>query len=177
MISEQELLSELFRQRNHITFELTDFILPFFREKFGIRLKNREVLIERWVSLLVQSLLEDLENNQPGIISDFVLVLREREGSFFEPFIWQMALDWLNFRCQNILNSTFDQSQFISYKYEECWNKESVVYLYSKNRDQLQLLLDRLDHFFQLGTLELVEARTRANIPALFSQLTSFSGN
>ncbi len=151
---ESELLDGLTRQQNRLTLELTEWLIERFYCFSEDCQSCQAALLQRWVGLLVQSLIEGVRSEQPELLSDFVVVLRTHGKSFFEPNIWRTALGWLGMRCHRLLKNglgcpLFPASTFLAEA------ELSDAELYSEQHETISELLDRLDRALRLGASEL----------------------
>lgn len=147
-----DLLIVLTRQQNQLTIELTEWLIECY---YQFPEEDRQgALLQRWVGLLVQSVLESLKAGKPGMVVDFVVVLRAQAQQFFDNTIWRAAFGWLGYRCHRLLKNGLDHSLLLSGE-----NEEMAEDLFLEQRDTLTLILDRLDRALHCGVRELELSR------------------
>lgn len=147
MSEKVEWLRQLDRQQSRLTLDLSEWMISQFSPLASRQCEEQAARLQRWVGLLVQSLLESVRQEEPSLVADFVVVLREREKAFFEPLIWKAAFSWLGCRCHRLLKSNYVAVQRNATDFDQ--------ELYELHWHELGLLLGQLDRALQLGVAEL----------------------
>jgi hypothetical protein len=146
-----DLLNDLTRQQSRLTLDLTEWLIKHYYRFSETDSSGQAAVLQRWISLLVQSLLESIRTAQPAIMVDFVIVLRAQGHSFFDPTVWRVALHWLGQRCHRILKDRPVWKQTVSLDQ----NNEAQEDFYCERYELLANLLNQLDYALRYAVREL----------------------
>ncbi|MEI6045228.1 MAG: hypothetical protein WCS37_12830 [Chloroflexota bacterium] len=108
-----ELIERVALYQNRLTLDLTEWLISHNKSLLASEEAGREpeALLQCWVRLLVESTLESIRLNEPRLLADFFVVLRDRGGFLHVPPLWQAGLVKLYYYYRNLFKPVSDTLQ------------------------------------------------------------------